>query len=338
MALVKNMTMDELRAMVAPAESLERQTFDPRATGQFVQSNGRVAFELDENQLFDVTQDAYLRLGQMLGIPAAYAKKMPPNMMLPHFNYWLANRGFRHLTMAANNNVVKLFSKGVLAPVSNDFILDVIRDEIGDQLQVYHVSHDLFQTNFSVVQADLQYDIGAQVGDPVRYGVAVENSYANTTPLTISAYVHRLSCTNGAISADTVYSLSRKSGGPGGEDGGVEEWVQQAIEGAFAQADLAISRLHNLQSIELSAHISDTLQGIYSEFGVPVHSRDEITNMVVDLHIDSLYDLYNVITDVASNSELAMENPAMAMRLMRIGGRIAAHPEICGQCHRPYIN
>ncbi len=335
MSVIKQMTTDQLREILTPAEAMTRITFDPRVTGLngFVHEDGKVFLNVGDSH-FDLTSDSYLHLGQMVGIPKAYNEKTPPSLTVDHMNYWMANKGLSQVSLAAEEvegrgQVIKLFSRGAVQPVSNEQILEAVANRWGENLLVHHVSHDLFNTSFSVVSPDIQHEVA--VGDAVRVGVTIDNSYALEHPLMISSYIHRLVCTNGAISTDNVYRYSYSAGG-GGD--GASDWLSEVIEEAFNQADAEVERLRRLKETKFNGHLSDALGGIYREFHVPTGVRKRITDRMMDTRIENLYDLYNAVTDIASNTEEILEDPRLTRRLMRIGGRIASHPEICGECFR----
>ncbi|MBU1122954.1 MAG: hypothetical protein KKF54_09760, partial [Candidatus Omnitrophica bacterium] len=79
-------------------------------------------------------------------------------------------------------------------------------------------------------------------------------------------------------------------------------------------------------------------ESFFIEFGVPMSIREEIRSKVIDGRVTSLYDLYSIVTDVASNSEDVLENPVLSHRLMQVGGSMSAHPQFCEMCHRALLN
>lgn len=333
--VTKEMTIKELKETLAPAEHITRETFDPRAgVCKFgLDTDGMMRFFTPHRkQGFQLTEEAYTRFGQMVGIPGQYIKKTPHPIMVPHVNYWMANRGLAQITYAAEGGIIELFSKGALEPISNELVLSACEKTMGGKLKVYHFSHDFFSTVFSVVTEERQEQV--KVGEVVRVGVTVENSYALTIPLTLSVYVHRLSCSNGSISATNVFRFSHK----GGDGDGTEDWVYQAVDDAWKVADAEVARLKAMTKIKLDDHLSDNMISIFSEFGVPLKVRDDITNMVVDQRAQTLFDLYNIITWMGSNDEAVLADSTVSNRLMRIGGRIAAHPDMCPHCHRVMLN
>ena len=329
MSVVKEMSIQDLRDVFRSTEQYESVTFDPRSErNEFVFDSGSVKFALGDS-LYPLTSDSYLRLSQMVGIPNAYIRKTPHSLMLPHVNYWMSAKGIAQMTMFVNNGIVQMFSKGEATPISNEPILQEIRQIAGDNLNVSHVSHDLLNTRYSIVSEDIEYDVGLNVGDPVRVGVTVENSYAMASPVTLSSYVHRLVCTNGAISVDNVYRFSYRGGSEGFGD-----WVSEAARHAFDSASVEVDRLRSMQQVTFDGHLSSSLSSIYTEYNVPSQIRETIEQEVISRSPQSLYDLYNIITDIASNSIECQENPALSARLMRIGGRVSSHPSLCNTCYR----
>jgi len=330
--VLKQMSITELKDLLRPAETMDRFSFDPRSgEGKFVLEDGKMEFRLGDSSYF-MTSDAYLRVSQMLGVPEAYVRRSPHEVILPGLNYWLENnhRGRNtFMTFASDNGVIQFFGKGENEPVLNDTILTAIGNRIGDDLAVHHISHNYFDTRYSITSP--RFEEAVKVGDPIRIGINIQNSYANLTPLTVSAYVHRLSCTNGAVSTDTVMKLTHRGGG-GPDD--YEAWSRDAVNFVFDHANREFDRLKTMNQIKVSDHISSMLQGIYTEYKVPVRAQKEITDYVIDNQVETLFDLYNAVTYIASNSDTFSDDPKMVDHLMKIGGRIACHPEICFSCFR----
>lgn len=329
--VVKTASMNELRDILATAEGLERYNFDPQTgAGRFDilpdEETGKPKIKFAYNdRVLGLNGDAYLRLGQMLGIPGAYIKKTPHALMVPHMNHWLRSGAVDHLGFAVSDDIVRLFSKGAVNPVSNYTVLDTLEEVAGRDLEAAHISTGLFGTSFSVV-TNRQSAIA--VNDLVATGVRIDNSYAGNSPLTISTYVHRLVCTNGAISTAEVHRYQRRN------DDTTPEWIKAALNEALDAADAEVGRVAALREISFDGHMSDAMQSIFAEFGVPRSMQSVVQERAIDQGVDNLQDLYNIITDLASNDPDVLADPAMSTRLMRVGGHIAANPEYCGECHR----
>ena len=337
MAVVKEMSLDELKETVSDLDELERITFDARTgNGQFKFEGGRIVFDLRMGSMdrYYPTLEAYTGLAHTLGVPGTYVKKTPHRLMIPHVNFWLEERGGPDITLSVRDDKIESFTKGAIAPYPNRTIINEIEAIAGPEAKAHHVSHSFFRTSYSISSPRYQSYIDAvEVGDIVHGGVRVENSYAKARPVEVSAYVHRLICTNGAISSDSLFRMTRQTSGVD-----MDEWVINSIENAFNGLEEEYARLNRLKEITFDGHLSDNLVSVFSEFSVPVGVRDRITDMILDNTVVNLYDLYNTVTYIASNDEDVLENPTLSSRLMKVGGRIAAHPEFCDGCHRLMLN
>jgi hypothetical protein len=325
--MTPTMSKDELTELMSPYGSTDTTVFDPRQKGDFQFNDGRMVFALNDREYL-LTSAAYTKLGNLAGIPKSYLVKTPHEIMVPHVNYWLRNKGLAQMSMTATGDVIQFFHKGEAHPVPNEKIIDACEDTFGKDFEAWHVSHDWFRSQFSIMSD--AFENAVAVGDVVRVGVSIDNSYAMQTPLKISTYIHRLVCTNGAISADNVFQLTRHSG----DDDSSDTWLRESITQAVNSADMEVERLRSLSNISVADHVSASLDSVFSEFGVPYTLRQEVMDQVMDNTVVSLYDLYNIITNVASHSPASINDPDLAARMMRIGGQIASHPEICDACHR----
>lgn len=326
--VLKETTVDALRKQLASAESMPNVTIDPRGgNASFIMEAGKIKFKYGKTK-YGVTSSAYRKLGQVLGVPGSYIEKTPHELMVPHMNFWLLNKGVPALGFASQNEVIQLFSKGTLNPISNLDVLDAVHDVVGDdKISIHHVSHDVWHTAYSIVTHS---EKTVAPGEIFRTGVAIENSYAQASSLTISAYAHKLTCSNGAFSVENVYRYTRR-----GEGNGHKEWVHDAVTEAFAAAEgVEIRRLQDMRNVRFNGHLADSLLSIYTEFAVPTAIRSEITDRLLNANAGTLYDIYNAITDIASNHPDVTSDSEMSRRLMRVGGQVAAHPSVCEACHR----
>ena len=340
-AVKKEVTLPELMDVLAPSEHLDHVSFDPQKSDarlevkQVEDDNGvrpQVRFMVgDEDRT--LTREAFIHLGQLLKIPGDYVAKTPTKIMLPHMNYWLTNGSARSIGFVADGDTIKMFTKGQYPPVSNFTLIDVAKsaaDEVfgTDELSVYHFSNTLVSTSFSLTTPTEHVVKG--VGDVVRAGVTIENSYAESSPLTISAYIHTLRCTNGQISADNVMRLAARHGGS--ED---QEWLRESLVTAMSAASTSeIKRLEEARDFKVEGHLGDVLRSMFVEYQVPQRFRDQIHQLAEDRAVTNLYDLVDTVTEVASNSEDALDNPVMARRLMRVGSAVSSHPRLCNSCFR----
>lgn len=330
--VLKETTLPELREMVEDAEHLDRVTFDPRdGSASFALEDRKLRFRHGQRE-YGMSGEAYKHLCRKLGIPQAYLTKTPHDLMVPHVNYWMAQGRAPIITYGVQDDVVRLFSYGATQPVGVGAVLDVLEPMLGDhEPQVHHVSHDLRHTSFSVTTQENEAEAQGKVGEALRTGVTVDASYFGASPFTVSAYVQRLICTNGMVSTDNTYRHSRR---PGADQSDLREWINDALTDALDAGSTELDSLSRLQALTFDGHLSDAMGSIFAEFSVPRNMQERIRNEVIDEAPETMYDLLNVITDIASNDEGVLDDPALSRRLMHIGGSIAAHPEFCESCYR----
>lgn len=332
-AVVKEMSVDALRELLAPAERLERTFLEP-SSGAFQLAVERGATGAEQlrvqagSRTFRISSEAYGKLGRLVGIPVGYLSRTPVELMVPHVNHWLTSGKLAVLGYAVEDTTVRLVGKGLDTPISCLQVLDALEAVAGRELSAHHVVHNLYDTCFSITTSE---ERAVQPGDPVRSGITVETSYAGLVPLQISAYVHRLVCTNGAISSEHVYRHSHRLGE------GTTEWLRDVLALAVGAADREVERLRQMREVRLTGHLAESLESIFAEYSVPTRYREGLTEQVLNAPPETLYDLYNLITQVGSNDVDVLAQPQMARRLMRAGGRMAQHHELCNQCHRVMV-
>ena len=333
--MVKEMSPVELRELVEEADRTHvSRSFNPEDGGAFAYEGARL-WRTALGEEFSVSEDAWFGAGKLLGVPVPFTKKIPPELLVPIYNHRLgsddAPNSMGFMTMGEGQ--IESFNRGEHNPVLNTRILDVINEAIGSSWSPVHVSHTPHRTSFSVITED-EHEIRnpnepADVGDFVRSGVSVVNSLSMEHSLEVSGYIHRLICTNGMISTDYTYRYNKNR-----SPDTAPEWLHDVVTDAFESVDTQVSRLRELKSQNFDGHLSDSMQSIFSDFSVPRGYREEITHRVINENADSIYDVMNVITDIASNDTEVAEDPELAARLMRVGGQIVAHQDYCDHCHR----
>jgi hypothetical protein len=332
-AVTKELSLSGLKDAVSE-EWRQREVITALATGiDFVtDDNDRVLFSVGSRK-FGVTYGAFQNLGHSLGIPKTITEKFGPELVRPLFMHQIREGKEGAYSAVIRNNVVEGFSVGQLNPVMDVDVIDAVVDVVNDRnygtLGAHHISFDPFLSTYSITRA-LDHEIA--VNDPVRTGLTVSNSITGSRRLEVSAYVHRLICTNGAISATNSYKFSGGKFGDKEEDR--NEWLRRVIGDAFDAADEEVERLRTLRNVRFEGHLSESLNSIYSELSVPVAMRNALTDMVIDGNAETGYDIYNMITDIASNSPIATSDANLSYRMMRVGGKLAESTSFCGGCHR----
>ena len=306
-------------------QGYQLQTLQPVDTGalQFRVENDVLYF-----QDHVVRQRAYERLASLAGIPSTYAAKTPTELMLPHLRYWLPAAKYGTLKpVAADGEIVGFVRLGapVIPPID---ILEEVEDnvaQLGD-LEYGFIAGDYELMTFSVF-GPKQTEIEA--GDIIQGGVTTSFSLVDAAPFEVTASTLRLQCTNGATSSELHYRASRKT--PASD---LIEWLGKAVQVAWAEVENEFAAISRSKEHRLEDHVGLTIDSIFTEFAVPLASRDDIRDLLLEQETHSIFDVANAITQVASNDPDILGDARGLLRMMGIGGRLARHGDVCSECHR----
>ena len=326
--MAKVVNRRDLRAALVEQESVSDVTFLPSSTSVSVDDEGHTWFSYGAERYL-MLPSAFDRLGHLMGIPVSYMEKVPSQLIVPHINYWLDSRsadGDMHTLGLNSEGLVNFFYKGDRIPVPSTVAMDIVEEKLGTDVTYSHVSVNPDFIRFSATSPTSEREVG--VGDPVRFGVTVTNSTTFKTALEVSAYVHRLTCSNGMVSQQNTVKYQSKP------DDGQEDWLAMAVEQAIQAASDEFDRLESMSQIDLNGHVPDYLNQMFAEFKVPRSMRSGITEEVITTGPRTLYDLFNIVTDFASNSEDALSSVHLANRLNTSASLIASHLDVCDNCGR----
>lgn len=329
MPLTETSSVDDLRAQLAPFEEAAFTTIDPH-DAEFSFEDNIVRFRAVGAD-WGISSLGYLAACQMYGIPRAYALKCPPELLVPHLNYFIRESPLTAATFTSSpaSGIVDGFVPGEIEPVRFTTALDSVARRFGGDLIVHHSHVSREWVQFGVVTPD---EVAVSVGDPIRSGVMISGSFDFSRDIEVSAYTNRLVCTNGAVSTDYIFRQKRSEG----QAGLNSEWLEDALTAAFEARDNVIHRLATLQSRQLSGEgTSDYLNSVFEEFGVPAAVRPRVLGRIIDQGgIENGYDLWNAVTWVASHDPDLAQRPRQSLRLMGVAGEIERHPAMCDACHR----
>ena len=330
-ALTKSMSTVDFRNALLPFENLEYVTTQPSEI-RVDYSNDQLRMNIRERSApLSITDNACATLTKHLSIPENYWRSIPADLMVPHINYLLEhNRKLNEKRMTLgirNGNAVGLLFQGNQPPIANGLILDIFDDVVGGNFGVKHFTHDTDRISYSLVTDSLEREIF--VGDAVQGGIHIVNSFSGRSALEMSAVIYRLWCTNGAIAADTIYKMKLDAIN---EDS--PTWIRDSFTKLSSGFIPAVEKLIDLTSHRIEGDMVPVMQSLFDVFKVPVANRDDLLDMISDNPPVTYYDLYNILTDYASNSESALNNGNMAHRMMKIASRFAADVSLCETCRR----
>ena len=331
MFLTKEMSVDTFREVLTGFESQDYVSINP-TYAQIQVDEDIVNLATDELGTVPMSTNAYLALGKYYDIPEPYLRRMPHELMASHFNHLMSTNtrlqeGRLTLGITDGERITTVV-KGATRPVSNFDVLDAFEATLGNDFTINHFAGELDKVSYSLVTPRIEGEV--VLGDAIRGGIHVDNSYSGRKPLELSAVMYRLVCTNGMISASTMNRLSLSN-----IDEHAMDWIRESMLNISQTFDGQMEQLRHLREMELDGrNMTEVLSSLFREFNIPTATRQPIMEMVVQNPPSNFYELHNIITDFASNSSMAYENGGMAIRMMRIASRLVESPESCEACHR----
>lgn len=299
---------------------------DPKVDGQYVLSH--------QNTEYTVDDEGFVKLCRLVGIPSAYAQKMPAEYLFPHLTYWLRDGdvGAKAFIKGPTNGgrpKIAGFAKedAFYYPLSKVFEqIDKVRpDYVVEGLQ----DVTWRDTTFGIVFPETEYlvEVGKK-GDHLYGGIKVRASLLGEFPWKIAAFFMTLVCLNGMISRDEIYTFNRRLG-----LGGLDSWIPDGVTNASNALNAEIEKVRRLAEIQvthdaLPAYVSH----MFDQMGTSMTTREAVLKKVVERNPQNLYDLMNAVTEVAHS----IENRREVYTIQALGGFVASHAESCKVCHRPF--
>ena len=286
-----------------------------------------IALELDEKR-FVVEDAAFSKAAREIGIPDTYVRKTPARLITDHLNYWYGQRNVENFHLLCRDDTVLGMVRRQVPIVSNIQVLDAVIEGIGEKnVAGYHrVYNSLRTTHINIVGRKMTEPISK---DFLFGGVQFQGSVLGECAIEVSAYVFRQICSNGAIAPRTIFRWSRKNVQTQAVD-----WARDTARQAYEAVDGEFERIKKLTKIKITGHVSELLKSMFHEFSLPTAVRNAILAELVDSgKAETLYDVYNAITKVASHSEIIADKPSSIRQTMLVAGQVVEHSEVCPTCY-----
>ena len=130
------------------------------------------------------------------------------------------------------------------------------------------------------------------------------------------------------ISSDSVFKFSRRI-----RSQTMPSWIEDVCLQAADKAQLEFDRLNTMADMKLDDNAGSIVRGLFREFSLPREQRDAISERLVNDGTDTLYDVYNAITSVANDDNVA-SNPLHVRQLQQAAGILSTHHDFCPSCYR----
>lgn len=296
-----------------------------------------------DNERYQLTKEACLMAATNVGLPAAYVKKTPGEMISPHLNYWYNHVDLqdKFKALAVGGEHVQAFTKATLDLFSNQRLVDTVLAEVGktygteDPIYVdskYH--HNLKQTYLRlVIPAGTREIVNTSVNeDNWSVGVQLKNSLTGEGPTALDGYLFRWWCSNGAI--DSKHSLGswdrRLRIDSGDHQQAVLDWAQESSQRILERIPDALASVQGLTETSIEGQSSDVLRDLFNRYGVPARMQNPVLDHALD-NDPTMYEVMQAFTQAANG----VTNPKNQEELMLVGGDIAlSEAHRCDSCHR----
>jgi len=332
--LVGLLTKDELLTQAAPFEEVEPIDIHLGEKVKFVQAEDEILLDYNRKEI-QLEPTAIESLTSRIGMPRTYLKKIPreqiPTLVLPHLNFWYGEQ-FTEQTMrllSINDRAIMVSPRTNNRYVKISEIVDAIERQLGKENVVgYHKPwlHSWENIEFSVVTPKTAEVKG---NDLMNAGIRIHHNLLGTGPSRLTAYMFRQWCSNGAITMDDIDTWSSRN-----NEEDFSLWIQKSTREAGTAFDKEIGRLKKLSEIPTDGNSADILTGVLEGSSVPQNLQTEVRNIFIDENVETLYDVYNVLTRIGTHSEYFNEHPNARGLLERVGANLSLHSEFCPTCHR----
>jgi hypothetical protein len=352
----KLLTLADARERLAATEPLATMEFDNSSDVRFRLNDGWAhgAKSRQGNELVDaavsingqevqLTQDALYEAMGIIHLPAGIGSDTPPEYIEPLLNYWFRN-GFgeekRHKLLTVNG-VGAAVVRASLKPYSNLELSQRVVDGIaakygeGEVLVDYKFTHDLEKTHMRFIVPEYRRDIVNTGTDNDTWSVGIDfrNSLIGKGQTSISGYLFRWWCTNGAQDIlNDAGTWSRR--GQAGQSDDVYDWAREAVDEVLGGLESSLDLVQEMTSMNIEGHTSTVLDDYYEKYKIKPDLQNVITNAMVDEDNLTLYSVMQAFTQAANTTDM---DHAMSARIMRIGGDIMAGANNrCDSCQRGF--
>lgn len=288
-----------------------------------------LALKRGEDQ-WTLGQAAFCSIVKHIGLSPAYASTVPANLIVSHLNYWYSDKKEDETLrlMVRDHTALAATMKGHVDFVSLMQVVNLFIKEVGEQgILGYHKVSLGWETSCLSIVRDVTLE--TVKGDVMNGGIRVEHSITGMYPTKVCAYMFRQTCSNGAITMDTIQSWSRRNSGDS-----LLSWAREVIPQVEKAFGMENDRLKKLREIKIEKEASAVLNGILEADGVPKALREEVRNAIIDTEVATLYDVYNVLTRVSTHSTFFEKHPGAMRALETVAGRLSLNPRLCTTCHR----
>jgi hypothetical protein len=158
----------------------------------------------------DITPHTHNQIGQRLGIPAAYYKRMlkdSPSLLSQNVNHWFINQSERRMVRTLDGKA-RAYGRDRYRVVDHYEILETVLPVIGEMGEGMNiVSTEVTETKLYLKVINKRLELEVNKGDVVQAGFVISNSEIGLGAVSLEPLIYRMVCSNGMIAKD--YSQKR---------------------------------------------------------------------------------------------------------------------------------
>jgi len=280
-----------------------------------------------------LTPGAFKDMARYAKMPVQYAQRLPAETVVNLLNYHYHQAEFneKRIRLLHQENravVVGLNPRDHFISLP-DFI-SVVEDEVAKaELNIFGYHKPLFDPERIVLNLVLDKVVEIAPRTILNLGIRFEHSLNEYNPDRAFAYTFNQWCANGATTFDSIKNWSRLSRDPDS----FRKWVPSTIKNAMLALGEEEKRLNDLATIQTNENTSTILDDVLKSNGVPKIAREEVHTTAEDQPTETLLDIWNVMTRVATHSPVFDDHPAALAVLEGAAAELAEHRELCPTCH-----
>jgi len=269
-----------------------------------------------------------------VGFPRTYLKKIPKEqqntLLIPHLNYWYRTAKAEQLLRLLNieNQTIMIVPDADFEHVKISRVISIAERQLGeDQIAGYHkvwIEPDSFQ--FSIITPR---EVEIKEGDSFNAGIRIQHSLIGATSTKLSAYLFRQWCSNGATTEEQLETFHRRN-----NSDDLDTWLQESIQRSSGAFDREVEKIKALLQISVDGCTANVLDSILAQSSIPLSLQKEVRSTLLNRNPETLYDIYNTLTEIDTHSEYFDEHPNSRGSLNRLATHLTHHSKLCPECHR----
>ena len=262
----------------------------------------------DQHNLKTIAQRS---ISNRLGIPYPYLKRCPEDIQAINMNHWITKEKNDQLLLRFDGDEVRAVFTPKYIPVDNFEVMERL-DSLGygpDTEVQCHLDAEFM--SLSIPDGNKAFDIN---GDRFKPGITISNSEVGLASLSISAFVLRLVCSNGAIAKTDVSASYRH----------VSTKVLTEIPQILDKVSYELGAQRTQLQISMESPVDDpmaTMKSFNRQFGLNNDEKGALEWAWPYEIGNTMFNVVNAYTRAAQMEGLSAES---SYRLSKIGGNILA--------------